>query len=181
MNSPKKKNTKILFMLAAVFLIPVIAAKLVLNMNWYQGAATNKGELLPENLSYQNLLMENPNPEKWQLVYLLPTQCEQNCKQQLYLLHQTYLALGREQDRVIPLIATQPNSDLTALADYQFETAKASKALQQELQQQQIIIVDPIGKLVTRYPMQSDQQQLLLQGKAMMNDLRKMLKLSRVG
>lgn len=181
MNSPKKKNTKVLLMLAAVFLIPVIAAKLVLSMNWYEGAVTNKGELLPESLSYQSLSMENPHPDKWQLVYLLPTQCDQACKQQLYLLHQTYIALGREQDRVIPLIATQPNSDLTALADYQFTTAKASDALQQALKKQQIIIVDPIGKLVTRYPLQSDQQQLLLQGKAMMNDLRKMLKLSRVG
>ena len=71
MNSPKKKNTKVLLMLAAVFLIPVIAAKIVLSMNWYEGAVTNKGELLPESLSYQSLSMENPHPDKWQLVYSL--------------------------------------------------------------------------------------------------------------
>ncbi|MGB0894142.1 MAG: hypothetical protein ACPGUD_07015 [Parashewanella sp.] len=181
MNSTKKKNRNTLFLLFGAFIIPVVIAKLVLSMDWYQGSATNKGELLPESLSYQTLAMDNPRPHKWQMIYLLPDNCDTHCQQQLYLLHQTHTALGREQDRVAPVILLQKNSDKQALKPFSFTTAPASSAIHSELAKQQIIIVDPMGKLVTRYPLQQQQQQLLLQGKAMMNDLRKMLKMSRIG
>ena len=181
MNSPNKKSKKALLALIAVFVLPVIAAKLVLSLNLYDGAKTNKGELLPQDLAYSSLNMQNPKPKKWQLVFLLPSQCTRACQQQLYLLKQTHTALGREQDRVEPVVLLSKNSDTSALASYPFTTAVANKQLQQQLNAQQIIIADPLGKLVTRYELKADEKQRLLQGKAMMNDLRKMLKLSRVG
>lgn len=181
MNSSSTKNKKALLALIVVFLLPVIAAKLVLSLNLYDGGSTNKGELLPTELAYVSLGMNNPKPKKWQLVFLLPNQCDQPCQQQLYLLQQTHTALGREQDRVEPVVLLSNQSDKSALAPYQFTTAVASKPLQQQLDAQQIIIADPLGKLVTRYELKSDENQRLLQGKAMLNDLRKMLKLSRVG
>ena len=181
MTSPNRTNKKALLALIAVFALPVIAAKIVLSLNLYDGASTNKGELLPETLAYTSLGMQNPMPQKWQLIFLLPKQCEQACQQQLYLLKQTHTALGREQDRVEPVVLLSNDSDQSALASFQFTTAMANEQLQQQLSAQQIIIADPLGKLVTRYELKSDDKQRLLQGKAMMNDLRKMLKLSRVG
>ncbi len=181
MNQPKKKSKKALWALLAVFVLPVIAAKIVLSLDLYNGASTNKGELLPNELAYDSLNMENPMPKKWQLIFLLPQQCDKPCQQQLYLLHQSHTALGREQDRVEPVVLLTSNSDQAALSSYQFTTATANNQLEQQLQAQQIIIVDPLGKLVTRYKLKDDEKQRLLQGKAMMNDLRKMLKLSRVG
>ncbi|MBM7073415.1 hypothetical protein JQC92_15475 [Shewanella sp. 202IG2-18] len=181
MNSLKTKNKKALIALIAVFVLPVISAKVVLSLNLYDGGQTNKGELLPETLAYQTLEMKNPHPKKWQIVFLLPEHCGKPCQQQLYLLKQTHTALGREQGRVEPVVLLTENSDQTALVAYQFTTAPISTQLQKQLDKQQIIIADPLGKLVTRYNLKDDEKQRLLQGKAMMNDLRKMLKLSRVG
>ncbi len=181
MNSPDRKNKKALIALIAVFALPVIAAKLVLSLNLYDGASTNKGELLPAELAYDALGMKNPKPQKWQLIFLLPEHCTQACRQQLFLIKQTHTALGRERDRVEPVVLLSNNSDQSALISLQFTTATASEQLRQQLNGQQIIIADPLGKLVTRYELKADERQRLLQGKAMMNDLRKMLRLSRVG
>ncbi|AVV84383.1 hypothetical protein SPWS13_2638 [Shewanella putrefaciens] len=43
-----------------------------------------------------------------------------------------------------------------------------------------MIIVDPLGNLVLRYPQAHSKEAHLAQGKALIADLRKLLKLSRV-
>ncbi|MCG9698045.1 hypothetical protein [Shewanella sp. Isolate11] len=181
MNSQKYKNTKPLLLLLLVFVLPVIGAKVVLSMNLYHGGATNKGELLDPNTSYQSLAMTNPLPKSWQIIYLLPKQCDSQCQNRLYILHQSHIALGRDQDRVIPIILLQQDSDISALGSFDFNTANISPQLAGLMAQQQLIIVDPLGALVMRYQQVDDKQQQILLGKAMVADLRKMLKLSRVG
>ena len=181
MNSPKKSGKKPLLILLLVFLLPVVAAKIVLSMNLYQGGATNKGELLSTGTSYASLAMDNPKPKEWQLLYLLPEHCDQLCLDRLYILQQSHVALGREQDRVHTLILLSDKSDTSALSGIPFETAKVSTSLGEMLNQQQMIIVDPLGSLIMRYPSVSGRDNQILQGKALVSDLRKMLKLSRVG
>ncbi|MEC4727956.1 hypothetical protein HWQ46_20685 [Shewanella sp. D64] len=181
MNSPKKSGTKPLIILLLVFLLPVVAAKIVLSMNLYQGGATNKGELLSTGTSYASLAMDNPKPKEWQLLYLLPEHCDQLCLDRLYILQQSHVALGKEQDRVHTLILLDDNSDTSALSGVSFETVKVNPPLSEMLNQQQMIIVDPLGSLVMRYPPVSGRDKQILQAKALISDLRKMLKLSRVG
>ncbi|WP_394390877.1 hypothetical protein [Shewanella woodyi] len=181
MNSPKKSGKKPLLILLLVFILPVVAAKIVLSLDLYQGGATNKGELLTTGTSYSSLSMENPKPKEWQLLYLLPENCEQVCQDRLYILQQSQVALGREQDRVHTLILINDKSDTSALSNSPFETAKANNQISEMLNQQQMIIVDPLGSLVMRYPSVSGRDEQILQGKSLVSDLRKMLKLSRVG
>ncbi len=181
MNSQKKSGARPLILLFVVFILPVAAAKLVLSMDLYQGGATNKGELLTSNTSYTSLEMDNPKPKEWQLLYLLPAQCTQQCQDHLYILQQSHIALGREKDRVNTLILLSEKSDVAALEEYQFETANANGAMANMLMNQQMIIVDPLGNLVMRYPAVSGLDAQILQGKSLISDLRKMLKLSRVG
>ncbi|MCC4833836.1 hypothetical protein BCU84_06130 [Shewanella sp. 10N.286.51.B7] len=184
MNSPvKPKNNKALFALVLVFILPVAVAKLVLSMDLYNGAATNKGQLIPPEVSYQSLSMENPHPQSWQLLYLLPKDCLEQCQQRLYVLHQSHVALGKHQDRVSPIIMLQPDSDTAILEKLKvpFETANASQAIIAMMTEQQMIIVDPLGSLVMEYPGIIGEQENMDQGKSMIADLRKLLKLSRVG
>ena len=181
MNSPKKSGAKPLILLFLVFVLPVAAAKIVLSLDLYQGGATNKGELLPIGTSYQSLKMDNPKPREWQLLYLLPNKCDQQCQDHLYILQQSHIALGRDQDRVHTLILLSQDSDLHALTAYKFETAKANDAMIKMLDRQQMIVVDPLGSLVMRYPAVNGIDKQIMQGKPLIADLRKMLKLSRVG
>lgn len=184
MNSPSKpKGNKTLYMLILVFILPVVVAKLVLSMDLYNGAATNKGELIAPDVNYQTLAMANPQPQMWQLLYLLPKECLEQCQQRLYVLHQSHVALGKHQDRVSPIILLTTDSDKDILAKLQvpFATATASPAMTAMLTEQQMIIVDPLGSLVMKYPGIVGEQENIAQGKSMIGDLRKMLKLSRVG
>ncbi|MDX1281438.1 hypothetical protein [Shewanella colwelliana] len=181
MNSPKKNGAKPLIILLLVFVLPVIVAKLVLSMNLYHGGATNTGELLTPDTNYASLRMDNPWPQHWQVIYLLPKHCDDRCLDRLYILQQSHIALGRDQDRIKPIVLLQPDSDLTALSNFNFDTAQANNAIAAMLTNQALIIVDPLGALVMRYPEVANKDAQILQGKAMVTDLRKLLKLSRVG
>ncbi|GGB45304.1 hypothetical protein K8B83_00615 [Shewanella inventionis] len=183
MNSqPKKKNNALLILLA-VFVLPIAVAKLVLSFDLYNGGATNKGILLPSDINYSNLAMPNPKPHTWQMLYLLPKRCEQTCQDQLYVLHQSYIALGKDRDRVVPIILINHDSDTRTLNNLNmaFEQVTANKALADLLTQQQLVIVDPLGSLIMQYNQVAGRDANIAQGKAMIADLRKMLKLSRVG
>lgn len=180
-DQPKSRRTLLLVLLA--FIVPVALAKLVLYFNLYHGGATNNGKLLPENLNYQSIAMDNPSPHLWQVIYLLPEVCDIQCQDNLYVLNQSHIALGREQARVVPVVMLSDNSDKSALSQMsiQFETAKASSDLIPLLDKQQMIIVDPLGSLVMQYQSAEGRKNSIAQGKLMIADLRKMLKLSRVG
>ena len=180
MNSPKKNGKKTLILLLLAFVLPVMAAKIVLSFDLYQGGATNKGQLL-DSISYTNLAMTNPQPQEWQLLYQLPSHCDAICEDRLYILQQSHVALGRNQDRVHTIIMVDQHSDTDALTGFDFVTATPSKQLSKLLNQQELVIVDPLGSLVMSYPIAEDHQAQIMQGKALVADLRKLLKLSRIG
>ncbi|WP_394202622.1 hypothetical protein [Shewanella waksmanii] len=181
MNSPKNNGAKSLIVLLLVFVMPVAVAKLVLAFDLYQGGATNKGELLTSDITYQSLAIDNPLPTHWQLVYLVPQDCDQQCQNRLYILKQSHTAMGREQERIQPVILTNQHSDTRYLSEYDFNVTDIGAQQPSVLTKQAVIIVDPLGSFVMRYPNVSDKQQQILQGKSMVADLRKLLKLSRVG
>lgn len=180
MNSQNKSKHKALGLLLLAFIAPVVIAKLVLSLNLYHGGATNHGELITPETSYASLGVDNPVPKEWQLLYLLPTQCDDACRERLYILRQSHTALGPDQARVEPLILTHPDSDLNALSGFNFNTRPVNVGLSHWLDEQQLIIVDPLGSLVLRYPQVQGREAHLVQGKALVADLRKLLKLSRV-
>ena len=180
MNSPKKNGKKTLILLLLAFVLPVMAAKIVLSFDLYQGGATNKGQLL-DSISYTNLAMANPQPQEWQLLYQLPSRCDVICEDRLYILQQSHVALGRYQDRVHTIIMVNQHSDTAALTGFDFVTSTPSKQLSKLLDQQELVIVDPLGSLVMSYPIAADHQAQIMQGKALVADLRKLLKLSRIG
>lgn len=94
----------------------------------------------------------------WRL--LLPTSdgCIQ-CTQGRELADQIELALGREGDRV----------EVVQLA--------ASEQLEAGF----VYIADPPGTLIMRYPLSDEPEQSRLMGRALLGDLRRLLKFSRAG
>uniref|UniRef100_UPI00404764E5 hypothetical protein n=1 Tax=Shewanella sp. TaxID=50422 RepID=UPI00404764E5 len=75
------------------------------------------------------------------------------------------------------------NSDINTLKqlDISFQQVPANNALATLLTQQQLVIVDPLDSLIMQYDQVIGRDANIAQGKAMIADLRKMLKLSRVG
>jgi len=169
-----------LLSLVAVFVLPLVAAKVVLELGWFHGASTNKGELLSPPLA----LPGNAADGKWRIAYLLPQQCGQRCRQALFTLRQGYLALGREQDRVESWLLLSDRSDRQIL-DGSIPAELRLKPLSEQQHWPEILsrsgtlfLVDPGGYLVLAYQLTGDSQQDLLIGKDLLSDLRRLLKLS---
>ncbi|MBY5994036.1 hypothetical protein [Ferrimonas balearica] len=184
MNSHASGTAKrTLIVLLAAFVLPVALAYLFLTQGWYQGGTTNRGQLL-DGLSYQTLSVANPAERQWQIITLLPDQCRAACQDRLAAVRQAHIALGREQDRVVPLVYLTEHSDPTLqaqLTEHQLAAAPASPALQAALAGHALVVVDPLGQWVMAYPAVADQPAQIQQGRDLLADLRKLLKLSRIG
>lgn len=175
------KSRITLLLVMAAFILPVLVAKMVLDNHWYQEGSSNKGELIDPPQSFADLQMDNPHAGNWQILYLLPTHCKQACQDRLYLLKQSHTALGKYRNRVIPLVMLTPASDAKLVEQYQLPTLQANEAMQSVLANGELLVADPHGNLVMRYPAVNDKKAQIAQGKDLLADLRKMLKLSRIG
>ncbi|EJO9871393.1 hypothetical protein RFS42_004608 [Vibrio vulnificus] len=177
MISTQNRGRFILLLLVFTFALPAIVAKVVLEQHWYQSGVSNKGELIEPYTTLQSLGQENPFQGKgWQLAYLLPTSCEALCQQQLHLLGQNHLALGKYQERVEAVVwAFSPTT-----TNLNYEQVVITKQIESVLKPGDMVIVDPLGQLVMRYPANATKS-LIEQNKEILSDLRKLLKLSRVG
>lgn len=180
MDSPQRKGRRQLILILLVFAVPVIAAKIILELNFYQGGSTNQGKLITPETNYQSFAVTNPQQGVWQLFYIVPKHCNQQCQTNLYVIKQSHTALGPYQSRVKPTLLLTQSSDPAVNDLEQWLFGYASNDLV-EFVGQQIVIVDPLGQLVMRYQLEQEHQQAILQGKAILSDLRKLLKLSRVG
>ena len=175
-----RKNAQLIFMVLA-FLIPIVAAKILLASNYKGEVKTYGGELLNMDLTYQELV-ENPSLTRdWQLMYVTNQVCEQNCQEQLYYVTQTYRALGRLQSRIRvgSMMASAMLTSPEFLSDIDF-TQQTLKNAATDLEDS-VLIIDPLGKLVMRYQLSGSKQQRLKSSHDMLLDIKRLLKLSRIG
>ncbi len=184
--SQQMKGRLVLLVIMAVFALPALVAKTVLSNHWYQSGVTNKGVLIEPRITLSSLGLELPEQKKrWRVGYVVPSQCEELCQQHIHMLMQSHTALGKEQARVEPVLIVDSNSDIQSieqLADNSknVEIMTVNQAFLTAIENSEIVIVDPLGQLVMRYP-KSDSSELVVQSKSVLADLRKLLKLSRVG
>ena len=182
MNRSITRSRLIFLALICVFALPALLAKLVLSQNWYNSGVTNKGRLIDPNTSFSSLGVDNPySGEQWQLGYVIPQQCEAMCQKQLFLLKQSHTALGKYQQRVAPVVLASRLSDPQVLGNISFPVVAINDAFVQVVHGFEYVIVDPRGQLVMRYPKVESINDLVAQSKGLLADLRKLLKLSRVG
>jgi len=183
----KNNNKMALIFLILVFVLPVILAKIALENDWFNKASTNRGELL-DPIIEADLLLKDAE-KKWHFVYLVPQQCDLACENAIYSVSQVKTAIGRESDRVSTVFLASPESDPSALEKI------ASIGETQVLQQQKgniskvfkgipvnaIFIADTLNNIVLKYPVTNDEQQAIMDSRDMLADMKKLLKLSRIG
>ncbi|NVK55819.1 MAG: hypothetical protein HWE26_09400 [Alteromonadaceae bacterium] len=181
------KPKRSLLVLLAAFIIPVVLAKLALEQNWFEQGATNKGELLQPVETIAPLLTgQSP---KWRIMYVMPAQCNTECENAIYAIQQVWLALGKESDRSQPAVFVSADSDPRARQIlHEFEqvnvinlTEQQSARLTNSQVNQHIFLVDTQGNAMLRYPLFSLRQDAVMASRDILSDLRKLLKLSRIG
>lgn len=183
MNSSKKG----VIALVIVFAVPVILAKLALEMEWFNRGATNKGELLDPILQINEV--DSPSEPKWRLLYVLPSSCDSECNNALFSLTQVWQALGKESDRAESLVISTELSDKSPISDLEaHQVIRLLKTNSQSVKQvfkdtstDGIFVVDTLGNIILRYPLQKEQQEAVLHSRDILADMRKLLKLSRIG
>ncbi len=131
-------------------------------------------------ITLEQLGQPSPLDEKgWQLAYVLPPECKEQCQQQIHLMQQSHIALGKYQERVVPVIWTSEETNNVAQSK-SIVVMQMNDSLSSRVKAGQMLIVDPLGQLVMSYTPEANEDLVRL-SKDVLADLRKLLKLSRVG
>lgn len=185
----KMKNRKSFILVIVAFGLPILLAKLALEFSWLEYGVTNQGELLDTPFTTQDIGLANieltDNSEKqWLLTYLVQPNCDEYCKELLIGINNTYIALGKEMPRVTPVALYQ-----TAFSPDQLENIRtsdwrfieASPQAQQKLTLGKLYIVDPLGNIFLVHALPEKADDIPAFGKAILADMKKLLKYSKVG
>jgi len=152
---------------------------------WVPEERSYHGELVATGLGRADLGVEPAADEapRWQLLVTAPADCAEDCRQLVYLARQIHIGLGRDADRGgHALAAGEPlaadyagrlEREYPQLRRYRLQRAVYERAAP-GLSGAQLWIVDPLGNLVLRYGAATD-------GKGVLEDLRLLLKLSKIG
>lgn len=191
MQVDKRRTRKLVISLFCIFLAPLFVAwYLFFNADHHILSASNNGELIamPFNVSalelhdYNGDLATNKK-HKWIILYWKKS-CEQKCKKVVEKLLKVRMVLGKDMARTKAWLATATKIDpimLRALENVQnFNTEALLMPNSSEAKQllmtgnRHILLIDPSGNVMMRY--QED-----VTPKSIHSDLKRLLKLSRMG
>ena len=183
----KSSNKRTLILLVVAFVLPVVLAKLALDNDWFNKSATNHGELLNPAVDFSSL--NETNSKRWRVAYFIPAECNASCENALYSLNQIWVALGKHQDRVEPLVIWTANSDseqVSKVAEQpHFSVLMADEQnvnkVFHPIATDGIFLIDTLDNVILRYPVAQEKQQAVMKSRDILADLRKLLKLSRIG
>ncbi len=186
------RGRRIALLLLAIGLAPFVLATFMYYTGWgIPQGRVNHGQLLrpPVAVADLGLIRDNGKPlgaifdpavtkRHWLMLVMAP-RCDERCDHMLYLAHQIHVALGKDADRLRRAFWTQqPPADLTKYPNLiQLRANPAPRvwpgvpAAEHDLQ---VYLVDPHGNVIMRYPGDT-------KGKPMLDDLKRLLKLSRIG
>jgi len=171
-----------------VFVLPVFFAYAGYFGGWFSDyTRSNRGELLqpvPQITTWQWQFVDGRGFEtggKWWLVYVHgDAPCEASCELQLYTLRQTWIGIGKEQDRV----RTGVIGELGAASVP--EQAVLLRAAAERLREHGVsapayYVIDPLGNVVLRYQAPATQQDAIERSKDIRKDFQKLLRFSHIG
>ena len=174
--------------LLIVLLLPLLvfaAAIVAYQLGWFSGAQKNNGVLLSgaQQLSAEQLRLlvsAEPETEKWRLL-MVRTRCDAVCMEDLTQLRTVHDLIGGPSLRVERwlVLADSQGLDLSILQEQQpylrvFAMDATIKSQLLAGAEQALYIVDPLGNVVLSY----SREQL---GKPLLDDLRHLIKMSRIG
>ena len=185
MNTPDgRRSPAQIWILVAVFFAPLALAFLLYygSGGWRPAGSTNRGELISPARPLPNASAWHG---KWTLVYVGDGRCDGRCRAALILTRQTRLALNADMTRVRRIfLATGNCCDRTYLEaehpdlgveQVDNDAGAALLAAFPDAGSGSIYIVDPLGNLMMRHAPSAGLSKDLLE------DLRKLLKLSHIG
>ncbi len=182
-----------LALLAAVCILPVAASWFAFYV-WPPSGRVNYGALLLpvalplsvlDGAAGQPPLARKDLEGRWTLVLAAPAACAEPCRQALYRMRQARLAQGEAMARVdrLWLLADggEPARDALS-AEPDLRLARADDDWLQRLPENarggQVFLVDPLGNVMMRFPVQPD---TLIATQGMIRDLQRLLKYSALG
>jgi hypothetical protein len=182
--SRRRRGRLQLIMILAVVIGPMILASAMYQWRfWVPETRSYHGELIGNGQTRADLGVSGAQEVRWQLLVTVPGACDADCKQLVFLARQIHIGLNRDTARASHALAsTQPLADdydallrreFPQLTRYRLEP-QAYAETAGKVEGAQLWIVDPHGNLVLRYDSRS-------KGKAILNDLRHLLKISQIG
>jgi hypothetical protein len=180
-NALLSRNLRTVGALAAVFVLPLLLSFWMYYGNaWRPVGRTNHGELI-EPARPLPAAPGDVFKEKWTLAYIGDGACDETCRESLYFMRQTRLALNNEMTRVSRVFLATGNCCDREFLEREhagIAVVEASRdllnAFPLDERPHSLFIVDPLGNLVMRYDTREDPKGLL-------QDLKKLLKLSHIG
>lgn len=193
-----RRNLRTILALAALFVLPVAGSFwLYYGASWRPAGHVNRGELIEPARPLPDVRLPivsstgarsaaaNVFSKRWALVYLGDGSCDRRCRDGLFVMRQTWLALNTDAPRVERVfLATGQCCAAAALASARggliVQDASVTSANEllaafpREDRDEMIFLVDPLGNLMMRYDLRRDPKGLLL-------DLRRLLQLSHIG
>ncbi|NIR60110.1 MAG: cytochrome oxidase assembly protein [Gammaproteobacteria bacterium] len=184
--------------LLAVFVGPLLIAALAYRQGWLEGAGTtNYGTLVRPPRRVAELSLHGVGGRaletdflrgRWTFVYVGDARCGAPCRASLYKMRQIRLALGEDAPRVQGLYLLTGGEGLSGLREFLREEhpglalARADGAGLRAFRIEgagpggadRVYLVDPLGNLMMYYRADADPSRML-------DDLEKLLKVSRVG
>ncbi|MET1079481.1 MAG: hypothetical protein ABWY06_15825 [Pseudomonas sp.] len=150
---------------------------------WVPDSRNYHGELIGTGQSRDDLGVQGADETRWQVLVTAPQACAEDCQQLIYLARQIQIGLNRDASRATHgLAVAQPlaqehdqrlQREYPQLGRYTLNPEAYGKVAGPAAGAQ-LWIVDPHGNLVLRYD-------ATVMGKAVLNDLRHLLKLSQIG
>lgn len=148
---------------------------------WVPEARTFHGQMHGNGRTLTDLGVAENGQAGWQLLVTEAGECREACRELVYLARQIHIGLGREAGRASHALAVGTEVD----AEYAAQLAREYPQLQRPAldagryaafgqRGARLWIVDPLGNLVLSYAQG-------VAGKAVLDDLRHLLKLSRLG
>ena len=179
------KSRRSLFLVLAAFALPIILAKFALEQQWLDMGVTNKGTLLTNELTLEQLGLKTTDfKHHWLIMYSLPEQCGTNCQKTFETLHNTYVALGKYTPRVFPVALYQnelSTEQRQKISESKWQLLAMSEQAKQQIAKSQIFIVDPLGNVFLSHQLPKNIEELPQLGKQILADMKKLLKYSKVG
>ena len=198
----RARNLRTLAALAALFFLPlIVSAWLYYGMSWMPGGHVNHGELIQPprplpRVGLPRVALSGDAPGKlpaaastpfhgnWTLVYIGDGSCDASCRETLYVMRQTRLALGTDMTRLDRVFLATTNCCATdyltrehaGMVVFNAAGAAAAALLGQFPGEERytLFVVDPLGNLMMRYDVRRDPRGLLV-------DLKRLLELSQIG
>lgn len=182
--SRRRRGRLQLILILAVVIGPMLLASAMYQWRfWVPETRSYHGELLGNGQTRADLGVSGAEEVRWQLLVTTPGACDADCQQLVFLARQIHIGLNRDVARAGHALASaqplaadydaQLRREYPQLARYQLQLDAYGKTAGQ-VEGAQLWIVDPHGNLVLRYDSSS-------KGKAILNDLRYLLKISQIG